>query len=818
MSLKPFHKIVEVRPDVRDGTLDQSAYAASMGDVAGVIDKPAAKQYRDPVLFDQMTYETDSLRRVLEDIRVRLHEGRGNGLRQIETSFGGGKTHAMIAMYHRCRQWDAIPIVIDGQTLDVSDTVWGEIEQQLDKRVSMMVGQTAPSGTRIYDLLSNRKKPILILIDEIFNYIVNASGVSVGNSDLAAQTVNFIQRLAGQLGGLPNVCLIMSLSDKDDVLSELGIEGKVSKQTAKYQNKYYAMLQNIVGRQRQLVTISDEGDIPHIVRRRLFDTDEAIITERSKDIIQHCVDKMKDGGSLFGDEIRDYMEQFCNTYPFTPDIIKVLHERWGSYPTFQRTRGVLRLLSLVVHSMLESDREWIAPGDIDLSVSSIRKELLKHTGENTESVITADIIGKNAGARSEEEVGIRCASAIFMYSFPLSYKGATQAEVKRAAFMMDTPHSVVGDTVGKLRRRLIYLELTYDDMFRFAGAPNMNHTIDQTVQNVSDIEVEQEELKRLQRAVPGGKFANVVVWPDAIESGSVKDMDRIQLVICKNNNPEWCKNTVNGPVQSRRINMNGLVFLLPSNGAILDESLRRYLAMISIRNRLGSTRDWTPPVADRVNDELNRAKQGIGDGLRKKYSVIYLPGGGGVKQHEDYTFNPKQDGDSPLDHIVWDRLVNDDQITTHIEPDIAREYGDDPDSVYEVLIRTPGNVMPASPSVLYNAFAEPKRGSKKKETESNKVKGKETKPEKEWKPEKEKVYESMTYIDKVDASGLNVIRSLLLEPTKIDLKHLKCGVEMRPDGRFDVHLEMQGKIPDRVIQGTNVTRDGRLEIEEGWDE
>ncbi len=628
--MKPFHELVKARPDVLDGTLDQSAYAASLADVAGSKDKPAAEQYRDPVLFHKMTYQTDGLRRVLDDIRARLHEGKGNGYRQIETSFGGGKTHAMIAMYHQCREWDATPVVIDGQALGVSNTIWGEIESQLDGRISMMSGQTAPSGSEIYEMLSGRQKPILILVDEISNYLVNVAGVAVGNSDLAAQTVNFMQRLAGQLGGLPNVCLVISLSDRDDVLSESGVEGDVSKRTAKFQNEYYNVLQKIAGRQRQLVTISDENDIPHIVRRRLFETPDEVISDRSREVIRWCVKSTKDGGSLFGDEARDYAARFADTYPFTPDIVKVLHERWGSYPTFQRTRGVLRLLSLVVHSLLESDRAWIAPGDIDLSVPAIRKELLKHTGDNAESVITADIAGSDAGARSEGNVGVRCASAIFMYSFPLRHRrGATQAEVKRAVFTVDAPHSVVGDTMGKLRRRLFYLELTDDDMLRFAVAPNMNHAIDQAVRNVADVDAEREELKRLSGSVAGGRFAKVVVWPDATESGSVDDVAELQLVICKNDDLEWCKRTVDGSARSRRINMNGLVFLLPSDGMDLDESLRRYLAMISIKKRLSSTPDWTQAASAQVEDELKQATQGIEYGLRRKYSAVYLPNGGG---------------------------------------------------------------------------------------------------------------------------------------------------------------------------------------------
>lgn len=339
--MKSFGELVEVRPDVRDGTLDQSAYAASLGDVVSGVDKPAAKEYRDPVRFREMTYETDGMRRVLEDIRTRLQDGRGNGVRQLETSFGGGKTHAMIAMYHECRKWNATPVVIDGQTLDASKTLWGEIEMQLDGHIAKMTGHTAPSGTQIYELLSGRNKPILILMDEIFNYIAVATGVMVGNSDLAAQSISFMQRLNGQLGSLPNVCLVVSLSDRDDVLS-------ADTRAAKIQNEYYEKLQNITGRHRQLVTVSEYKDISHIIRCRLFSTKENLIEYGAKDTIQYCITQMKNGGSLSADEAKGYAKRFGDTYPFTPDVIDVLHNRWGAYPTFQRTRGVLRLLSLVV--------------------------------------------------------------------------------------------------------------------------------------------------------------------------------------------------------------------------------------------------------------------------------------------------------------------------------------------------------------------------------------------------------------------------------------------------------------------------------------
>lgn len=541
---------------------------------------------------------------------------------------------------------------------------------------------------------------------------------------------------------------------------------------------------------------------------------------------------MKAAGSLLGDDATDYTERFGYTYPFTPDVISLLHERWGSHSTFQRTRGVLRLLSLVVHSMLKTDRAWIAPGDIDLSVPEIRKELLKHTGDNAESVIIADIVGNNAGAKNEGEEGVRCASCVFMYSFPLTAGGATQAEVKRGVFTYGVPHSVVGDVMNKLRRRLFYLKLTDDDMLRFDVMPNLNHMISQAIRNVPDVDVQQEELDRLQADVHGGRFADVVLWPDATESGSVSDIPVLQLIICKHNDPEWCERAVNGTVRSRRINMNGLVFLLPSDGMALSESLRRYLAVQSIKKRLDMTPDYTTVVRARVESELTRAEQGIGGGLRTKYSAVYIPAKGGkVTMARDYTFNPAEDSGTSLDHLLWNRLVREDQIATSMAPDIARKYGSDADSAYNTMIRTPGVVMPASLEIVRKAFE-----TQSAEDDAPPAGGDSTRggPMPDYPPaggdstrgspmpddptQSEDTYERMIYADVVDSVGLNTVRSLLLEPSKLSLTVFDCHAVLRPDGMYDVRLEMRGEIPDRVVSSIKPTNRGNVETDEGWDE
>ncbi|MXX20604.1 MAG: DUF499 domain-containing protein [Cenarchaeum sp. SB0665_bin_23] len=823
-TMRPFHELLEVRPDVRDGTLDLSVYAANLGDVSSKIDKPAAREYQDPKLFREMTYETERMRKALDDIRVRLQEGRGNGVRQLETSFGGGKTHAMIAMYHECTEWNAARIAIDCQVLDTAYTIWGEMERQLDGTITRMTGQVAPSGDKIYELFSNRDRPILILVDEMFNYIKRAIAIAIGNSDLADQTITFMQNLNGQLGSLPNVCLVMSLSNRDDVL-------KADNKTARTQNEYYEKLQRIAGRHLQPVTISEDNDISHIVRRRLFQTDEGIISDRAQDTIQHCMDKIKEGGLISADDVKPYTTRFNNTYPFTPDVIDILHKRWGSYATFQRTRGVLRLLSLVVHSMLKSKRGWIAPSDIDLSVSAIRGELLKHAGDNTASVVDADIVGSNALARKADgDAGVRCATSIFMYSFPPKMsRGATLEEVKRSSFTDQTPHWVAGDAVGKLKRRCFYLEEGDEGMFCFDITPNINHMIDHAKQNVSDGAVHDAERNLLDGARDGGRFVNIHIWPDETEVYNIPDRPVLQLIICKKNSPEWCKRVVNGTSRSHRIHMNGLIFVLPTDGIVLNDMLRLQLGAESVHSHMKNSTEYTSARRSYVDSEIKRARDALGDELCKKYSVIYIPDRDeGVIKFKEYMFNPKLESNISLDTLLWERLVRDNQIAEKIAPDIARGYGSDADGAYDTMIRIPGNAMPASLEVVRRAF-ETKEMKDKDESElepDTPVSGDSTWsgfssgeiPDKPEPAESAATYERVVYTDVLDAVGLNNIRSVLWAPQNYTLNGFTCNIDKRPDGMYDVRLEVRGVVPDSVVSNIRPTERGHVEIDGGWEE
>ena len=814
--MESFHKIVNPRTDVRNGIMDKSVYAASLGDL--LRRSGAGKPYWNRREFDRLTYRTQGLDDALDDIRARLHEGRGNGFRQIETSFGGGKTHSMIAMYHMCRDWDAVPVVIDGMDLDPSDdTIWGEMERQLDGKIGKMSGKVAPGGSAILKLL-DRPKPVLMLIDEISHYldgskgVVGASNVDVGESNMAAQTVNFLQKLFNKVGQLPRVCVVISLPDRDQVIEK----------------KYYEQVQQVAGRQRQVVTVATDEDIPHIIRCRLFDTDEAVISDRAAGIIKSYVNECVAGRSIQQDEADTYAERFTATYPFTPDVIDVLYERWGSYHSFQRTRGVLRLLSSVVHSLLESDRPYITLSDIDLRVDEIRKELLYHAGSNIESVISADITGRQSGAARLGDAGVRAAKAIFMYSFPAEHKGATRDDIKRAAFTAEDGHHKVGDTLDSMRRSLFFLELTDDMLFRFTHTENINRVIDRAKRSVSGSDADAMERHILQERA-GTKFRHTYVWPD--HTSRIDDIPGLQLVIMEKADIEYCKKAVtNVSPKSGRVNQNALVFVMPVADGVLSNSIREMLAVHDIRRRIGKA---LKPADAAILDKTEKgAKGGIEVGLREKYAEVWLPSKDEVIRRCGISGRHPDEDRLPFGDVIWQKLVGEFQIAERLDPELFSGYDGSPEDKFNQMMRTCGERRPASLDVVRAAMERPAKPSDSGGSQgapgggggtivdypppgAKRPKPDESEPPKEPAPPPVAGIHCTDVMDRETVAGWG---SIFITLRDIATTTVRLTVDQRSENEFSVQLDMTGKIPRDVANSIreSVSDDGEYSEDESW--
>lgn len=153
----------------------------------------------------------------------------------------------------------------------------------------------------------------------------------------------------------------------------------------------------MAGRLEKIYTPVEENEITRIIRKRLFgDLNE----HAAKKIISTFLGYAEKEGILpAGLLSTEYRDRFVASYPFMPEVVDVLYHRWGSYPTFQRTRGVLRLLSLVIYTMKEANKPYISLADFDLANQEIRQELLKYVGAQFNSVVGADITDDQSGSK-----------------------------------------------------------------------------------------------------------------------------------------------------------------------------------------------------------------------------------------------------------------------------------------------------------------------------------------------------------------------------------------------------------------------------------
>ena len=467
--MRPFSPIAIPHRDILEGRLTMDVFAADLWEV---FRGRAPDEYQDPQVFFRKTYITKGLENLLKVAEKRLKGEGEDPVIQLQTPFGGGKTHALIALYHKAKEWKANVIVIDGTALDPKDiTLWEEMERQIKSEVSVLAGQTAPGREKLRMLLE-RYQPLIVLIDEVLQYTTKAAGIKVGDSNLASQVLAFIQELTGTIKTLDKCLLILTLPSS------------VLEHYDEAAERLFQQLQKIAGRMEKVYTPVAEAEIYQVIRRRLF---SSIDENEARKIIELFLDYAQREKILPEDiEPADYRKKFIKSYPFQPEVINILHKRWGSFPTFQRTRGVLRLLSLVVHSLKDAKNPFIRLSDFDLKNDEIKRELIKHIGQEYDSVIAQDITSASSGAKKVDmalgdaymsfSFGTRVAISIFMYSFSGGpERGATMNEIKLSSVDLSVPGSIVVEAVSKLKENLFYLQS--NGRFFFTNQPNINRIL-----------------------------------------------------------------------------------------------------------------------------------------------------------------------------------------------------------------------------------------------------------------------------------------------------------------------------------------------------
>lgn len=698
--MKAFHTIAVPHRDILEGRLTMDVFAADLWEVSR---NRGPDEYKNSDLFFRKTYLTQGLQNLLDITQRRLQGKGGDSVIQIQTPFGGGKTHSLIAMYHKVAQWHAKAVVVVGTALGTSTTIWGLLEKTLEGKIERMKGFTAPGKEAIGELISAHQ-PVLILMDELLEYVTKAAGKIVGESTLAAQTIAFIQELTETVGTLEKACLVVTLPSS--ILEHYDESAE----------KQYQQLQKVSGRVEKIYTPIEDSEISSIIRKRLF---ASIDENGAKETVEAFLEYAEREGILpQGVSISEYRSRAMDSYPFMPEVIDVIYQRWGSFPTFQRTRGVLRLLSLLIHTLKSGSAPYISLSDFDLSNQEIRQELLKHIGAEYNSVIASDITDRQSGSHKVSvslgnayqglDLGTRSATAIFLYSFSGGTEhGTTLGEVKRSATTMENPSSVVAEAVDQLKGKLFYLQSVNEKLF-FSNQPNLNRILLNQMENIEPPHITDQEKNLLRESIKGDKF-KVLIWED--NPGNIIDSEDLKLVVLKEGNKQLIKDILKlKGGQTPRTNKNTVLFLYPleSERNSFINTVRRKLAFESIEkdNKLNLSEDQRKEV----RKELKKYAGELRELIRRLYRIVAIPVKDDVKEID--LGIPTYGEIKALDQEVYDKLRTEGEILEKIAPLVIREkYLSKKDYVptgnlFTASLTTPGEPRFINKSVLERGILE----------------------------------------------------------------------------------------------------------------
>src|SRR5438094_2162459 len=104
---KPWHEVVKLRDDLKSGELPLHMFAADLYEV--MMQNGKRPIYEKPENFFALTFPTHNLRNLVRDVVLRLAGKNDKAIRQLELTYGGGKTHTEITLYHLVRDPASLP-------------------------------------------------------------------------------------------------------------------------------------------------------------------------------------------------------------------------------------------------------------------------------------------------------------------------------------------------------------------------------------------------------------------------------------------------------------------------------------------------------------------------------------------------------------------------------------------------------------------------------------------------------------------------------------------------------------------------------------
>ncbi len=630
--LAPWRSLATPHPDVASGRYRQAEFAA---DLAQVARGEGAKEYADPREFFARTYLTEGLSLLLTGALRRLTGSGGESVVDLQTTFGGGKTHSMLALWHLVDpkiQVTSLPgiegilteakvtalgkvsrVAIVGTALSPISprmvegtqirTLWGELAWRLGGAKAFAdVGEAdrtgVPPGSDALRALLAAHAPVVVLIDEWVTY----TRLQWAKDDLPGGTfdaaLSFAQQLTGAVDQVPGALLVVSLPSS---AIEVGGEGG---------QRALESLKHVVHRVDAPWRPAAAQESFEIVRRRLFEPLSADAAKGRDEVVQRFGEFYAQHQGSFPAETKEklYIDRLRNCYPIHPELFDRLFDVWSTLERFQRTRGVLKLMAAVVHALWERQdgNLLILPAAVPLDDTTVLPQLTQYLDDIWQPIIESDIDGvnslplrldrENAGTYGRYSATRRVARTVFLGSAPLpaaANRGIDDRRILLGSAQPGETPATFGDALRKLAGQATYL---YENSGRYwyATQPSVNQLARDRAEQQSTDRVETEIERRLKLALADrGPFARI--HPSPRSGSDVPDEDEVALVALGPAVPNDAKATSSKAVAAAseilasrgagaRINQNMLVFLAADHLRLAElvHAVREYLAWGSI--------------------------------------------------------------------------------------------------------------------------------------------------------------------------------------------------------------------------------------------
>lgn len=673
--LTPWREVLKPHADIASNDFARAEFAADLHQVSTGAE--ASADYNDPVEFFARTYLTDGLKTLLT-LAVKRMGGDLNAapVINLQTTFGGGKTHSMLAVWHLFggRQLTDYPqgvqsllgdldttvmkrpikrVAIVGNELSpgqawvkksdgtVIHTVWGELAWQLGGAEGYaMVADADQTGTNpgaaLRDLIA-RYSPALILIDE---WVAYARGLYGDGSPLVGGTFEtqftFAQLLTEAVKAVPGALLLVSIpasdvrrDDDGPAASDLEVGGANGRAALE-------RLQNVVSRVAQNWTPASSTESFEIVKRRLFQEPNAEAQRKIDATVEQFFEFYTKNFGELPSETKDleYKARLRTAFPIHPELFDRLYGDWSTLERFQRTRGVLRLMSAVVHALYSAgdNSPLIMPGSMPLDSAAVRDEITGYLDDAWKAIIDKDVDGGQAtSVQIDREKPLfggraltrRIARATFMGSAATLHTQHKGIERKRVFLGVAMP----GDTIGNFGSAMSLLgdrstHLYADkDRYWFDRQPSLNRKVTERAESYAETDVWAAVVDRIRSTEPQRtpEFPEVIVSP--ADTVDVAESERVRLVIA---HPRYAhesrgKDSTARAYAEELVARRGTTARLDANTVIvlaadsarwpeLDSAVRQHLAWTDImrdKDVLDLTQGQVAEVGRRI-DALNR--------------------------------------------------------------------------------------------------------------------------------------------------------------------------------------------------------------------